>query len=175
MRMPDVQKFDRDRVAAISSTPWSIHTAANPDGVFVEKAVKEDTTADIAKVRRFIFGRPTSTPLDTRQDVRNASPFWDAGKERPQHRTQTHAERESQQRFPRHLRVRRASPASTNGLIGLSQNGYRKQTNMLRRGGLLVMLNTLFPFPSFCRLILLKSLPELARPPLMLPHRLHHR
>jgi hypothetical protein len=52
MRMPDVQKFDRDRVAAISSTPWSIHTAANPDGVFVEKAVNEDTIADIAKVRK---------------------------------------------------------------------------------------------------------------------------
>jgi hypothetical protein len=52
MRMPDVQKFDRDRVAAISSTPWSIHTTANPDGVFVEKAVKEDMTADIAKVRK---------------------------------------------------------------------------------------------------------------------------
>ena len=52
MRMPDVQKFDRDRVAAISSTPWPIHAAANPDGVSVEKAVKEDTTADIAKVRK---------------------------------------------------------------------------------------------------------------------------
>ena len=49
MRMPDVQKFDRDRVAAISSTPWSIHTAASPDGVFAEKTVKEDTPADIAK------------------------------------------------------------------------------------------------------------------------------
>ena len=52
MRTPDVHKFDRDSVAAISSTPWSIHTAANPDGVFVEKAVKEDTTANIVKVRK---------------------------------------------------------------------------------------------------------------------------
>ena len=127
------------------------------------------------KSGRFIFGRPTSTPLDTRQDVKNASPFWDAEKERPQHRIQTSAERESRQRSPRHLRVRHASHVSTNGLIGLSQNGYRKLINMLRRGGLLVMLNTLFPFPSFCRLILLKSLLEQALPLLMLPHRLRRR
>ena len=42
LRMPDVQKFDRDRIAAISSTPWSTHEAAIPDGVFVTKPLKED-------------------------------------------------------------------------------------------------------------------------------------
>ena len=30
VRRPDVQKLDRDRIAAISSAPWSIHQAANP-------------------------------------------------------------------------------------------------------------------------------------------------
>ena len=52
MRMPDVQKFDRDRIAAISSTPWSIHEAANPDGVFVEKTVTEKTEERITKARK---------------------------------------------------------------------------------------------------------------------------
>ena len=52
MRMPDVQKFDRDRIAAISSTPWSIHEAANPDGVFVEKTVTEKPEESITKARK---------------------------------------------------------------------------------------------------------------------------
>ena len=52
MRMPDVQKFDRDRIAAISSTPWSIHEAANPDGVFVEKTVTEIPEEGITKARK---------------------------------------------------------------------------------------------------------------------------
>jgi len=50
--MPDVQKFDRDGIAAISSTPWSIHEAANPDGVFVEKTVKDKPEENIMKARK---------------------------------------------------------------------------------------------------------------------------
>ena len=54
LRMPDVRKFDRGRIAAISSTPWSIHEAANPDGVVVEKSiVKEDPgTENVMKARK---------------------------------------------------------------------------------------------------------------------------
>ena len=37
LRMPDVQKLDRDRIAAIGSTPWSIHEVANPIAVFLPK------------------------------------------------------------------------------------------------------------------------------------------
>ena len=44
--MPDVQKCDPAAIAAISSTPWSIHEAANPDGVFVVKSVKDDPRAE---------------------------------------------------------------------------------------------------------------------------------
>ena len=51
--MPDVQKFDRARIAAISSTPWSIHETANPDGVFVEKSVKDDPGIEnVVKARK---------------------------------------------------------------------------------------------------------------------------
>ena len=50
--MPDVQKFDRARIATISCTPWSIHEAANPDGVFVEKSVNDDPgTENVVKAR----------------------------------------------------------------------------------------------------------------------------
>ena len=51
--MPDVQKFDRDRIAAISSTAWSIHEAANPDVMLVEKTVKDNPgTENIMKARK---------------------------------------------------------------------------------------------------------------------------
>ena len=51
--MPDVQKFDRTRVAAISCTPWSLHEAAKPDGVFVEKSVRDNPgTGHVVKARK---------------------------------------------------------------------------------------------------------------------------
>ena len=52
MRMPDIQKFDRDRIAAISSTPLSVHEAANPDGVFIGKTVTEKLEETITKARK---------------------------------------------------------------------------------------------------------------------------
>ena len=52
MRMPDVQTFDPDRIAPISPTPWSIHEAANPDRVFVEKTVTEKPEEIIMKARK---------------------------------------------------------------------------------------------------------------------------
>ena len=50
--MPDVQKFDRDRIAAISSTRWSVHEAANPDGVFTEKTAKGKPEENIMKAQK---------------------------------------------------------------------------------------------------------------------------
>ena len=51
MRMPDVTKFDRDRIANISFAPWSMHEVANPDGVFIEKTVIEKPEENIMKAR----------------------------------------------------------------------------------------------------------------------------
>ena len=41
MRMPDAQKFDLDKIASVTATPWSIHETAQQDGVFADKDVKQ--------------------------------------------------------------------------------------------------------------------------------------
>ena len=53
MRLPDGQKFDNDRAAAVSMTPFSTHAAERPKGVFAEKLVDPvETNPDaVAKVR----------------------------------------------------------------------------------------------------------------------------
>ena len=52
MRLPDSQKFENDRAAAVSATPWSTHVAERPKGVFAEKTVEPaDAKPDaVAKV-----------------------------------------------------------------------------------------------------------------------------
>ena len=39
MRVPDSKKFENDRGAAVSMTPYSIHDAERPKGVFAEQIV----------------------------------------------------------------------------------------------------------------------------------------
>ena len=53
MRLPDGQKFDNDRAAAVSMTPFSTHAADRPRGVFAEKLVDpaEVNPDVVAKVR----------------------------------------------------------------------------------------------------------------------------
>jgi hypothetical protein len=53
MRLPDGQKFDNDRAAAVSMTPFSTHAAERPKRVFAEKLVDPaETNPDaVAKVR----------------------------------------------------------------------------------------------------------------------------
>ena len=53
MRLPDSQKFDNDRAAAVSMTPYSTHAAERPKGVFAEKSVDPaDSNPDaVAKAR----------------------------------------------------------------------------------------------------------------------------
>ena len=55
MRMPDAQKFDLDKIASVTATPWSIHETAQQEGVFAEKEVKpQQEQADSAPKKLYI-------------------------------------------------------------------------------------------------------------------------
>jgi hypothetical protein len=175
MRMLDVQKFDRDRVAAVSSTPWSIHTTANPDGVFVEKAVKEDTTADIAKVRKIYIRQADFDAFGYTPACKKCQSILGRGK------GETSAPHSDICRARLTAEISK-TPEGEARIAQINERADRFIADRIQeadqhapQGGLPVMMNTLFLFPSFCRSILLKLLPERARPPLMLFHRLHHR
>ena len=72
MRMPDAQKFDLDKIASVTATPWSIHETAQQEGVFAEKEVKpqQEQAGSVSKTK-CRSRKQTLTRTDTRQAARN--------------------------------------------------------------------------------------------------------
>ena len=62
MRMPDAQKFDLDKLASVTATPWSIHEATQTEGVFADKEAKpQQDQAELAPKKLYI----SQSDLDT--------------------------------------------------------------------------------------------------------------
>ena len=58
MRLPNVQKWNKDAMAAVRITPWNLHEAAKPDVIFREKVDARPEPEGQVQLARRVYIKP---------------------------------------------------------------------------------------------------------------------
>ena len=93
MSLPDAQKFDKEKAAQMSATPWSEHVADLGQPVFAEKEKAEPPEVSDAgpTVRNMYIKQEDLNQYGYTLAVRNAKPFKFMDTEKLRDPTQRHA------------------------------------------------------------------------------------
>ena len=58
MRLPNVQKWNKESIAAVRVTPWSLHEAPKPDVVFREQVEQREAQDAPVRLARRVYIKP---------------------------------------------------------------------------------------------------------------------